>query len=336
MIEAEQGGMGGRGAMEGGGARPRLLALAPVLALLLAGSLLVLILLVPEGTAMGGAIERFVERTFVFLPSREWATTPADLGLEFEDLTLRLPDGTPISAWYVPAPRGGPEANAPPAFLFCHGNAGNISHRVHNLDLLHQLGLAVLIFDYPGYGRSGGKPSEAGMYAAARAACDHLTEGRGFPDRRIVLFGRSIGTAAATLLAAEGHGGALILEGAFGSFREMARRHYPFLPLPRSLRGKFPTAEMLAAVRLPLLVVHGDEDEIVPLEMGRRVFEAAPGPKELYVIPGAGHNDTVAVGGRDYARRLGRFIEEHLGAPADRAGGAEPPRPRPGKAEESG
>jgi len=255
-----------------------------------------------ESEAMWKRLGNLVDRTFLFYPHEAWVATPEAGGVPFEDLVLTTEDGTDISAWYVPArdPRA-------PVMLFCHGNAGNISHRVHNLVLLNRIGIAVLIFDYPGFGKSGGTPLETGVYASARAAYRYLVEDRGVPPDRIVLFGRSLGAAAAVELAAAGHGRALIMESGFTDLYEMGRQTFPVLPMPRRLRRKYPNIERLPHVRMPVLIIHGEADRLVPVAMARRLFEAARRPKDLYLIPGAGHNDTVTVGGGEYGGRIRSF-----------------------------
>jgi len=244
-----------------------------------------------------------VDRTFLFYPRAEWVATPEDGGLQYEDLTLTAADGAAISAWFVPA-----RDPAAPVLLFCHGNAGNISHRVHNLVLLNRIGLSTLIFDYPGFGRSSGRPLEAGVYRSAHAAYRHLREERGIPDERIVLFGRSLGAAVAVELASGGRGRALIMECAFTDLHGMGRHLYPILPLPRRLKRKYPTHDRLADVRMPVLIIHGEADRLVPVAMARRLFDAARRPKDLYFIPGAGHDDTVIVGGGEYGGRIRSFV----------------------------
>jgi len=244
-----------------------------------------------------------VDQVFLFYPQAEWVATPEDGGVLFEDLMLATDDGTAISAWYVPA--RDPEA---PVMLFCHGNAGNISHRVHNLVLLNRIGITVLIFDYPGFGRSEGRPLEDGVYRSAHAAYRYLREQRGVPDDRIVLFGRSLGAAAAIELASAGHGRALIIESAFTDLHQMGRHIYPMLPLPRRLKRKYPNAERLAGVRMPLLVIHGESDRLVPVQQARQLHQLARRPKDLYLIPGAGHNDTVMVGGGEYGGKIRDFV----------------------------
>lgn len=253
--------------------------------------------------AMWKKLGDLVDRTFLFYPYQEWVATPEDGGIPFEDLMLTAEDGTAISAWFVPA-----RDPAAPVLLFCHGNAGNISHRVHNLVLLNRIGMSVLIFDYPGFGRSGGRPLESGVYRSAHTAYRHLREQRGVPDERIVLFGRSLGAAAAVELAAGGRGRALIMEGAFTDLYAMGRHLYPVLPLPRRLKRKYPSARWLAEVRMPVLIIHGEADRLVPVSMARRLYQLARRPKDLYLIPGAGHNETVQLGGGEYGDRIRRFI----------------------------
>jgi fermentation-respiration switch protein FrsA (DUF1100 family) len=253
--------------------------------------------------AMWKKMGDLVDRTFLFYPHAEWVATPEDGGVPFEDLMLTGEDGSTVSAWYVPA-----RDPAAPVLLFCHGNAGNISHRVHNLVLLNRIGISVLIFDYPGFGRSSGRPLEAGLYRSAHTACRYLKEERGIPDEKIVLFGRSLGAAAAVELAAAGQGRALIIECAFTDLHEMGRHLYPVLPLPRRLKRKYPTAERLAGVRMPVLIIHGEDDRLVPVSMARRLHQLARRPKDLYLIPGAGHDDTMFVGGGEYGNRIRSFV----------------------------
>lgn len=256
-----------------------------------------------ESEAMWKRLGNLVDQTFLFYPQADWVATPEDGGVPFEDLMLTAEDGSVISAWYVPAR----DPNAP-VLLFCHGNAGNISHRVHNLVLLNRIGLSVLIFDYPGFGRSSGRPLEAGIYGSAHAAYRHLREERGIPDKRIVFFGRSLGAAAALELAAGGRGRALIMESGFTDLHQMGRHLYPMLPMPSRLKRKYPNAQRLTSLRMPLLIIHGADDQLVPVSMAQRLFELARRPKDLYLVPGAGHNDTVLAGGGEYGNRIRDFV----------------------------
>ena len=247
-------------------------------------------------------VQRLVERV-IFQPSPGIDFTPEALGIEAESLHLRTEDGVRIHSFHLPA--GGPDRAVP----FLHGNAGNASHRLPNAAALAGLGAQVLLLDDRGYGLSEGTPSDAGVYADARAGLAHLVETRRIPEERIVVFGRSLGGAVAVDLARGRELAGLILESTFPSLPEMAR--HVAGPLARVfVRGGFDSAEKIAGVRAPLLFFHGDRDEIVDFRLGQRLFEVAPAPKHFETIAGAGHNDTVEVGGRAYFARIGRFLDE--------------------------
>jgi fermentation-respiration switch protein FrsA (DUF1100 family) len=194
--------------------------------------------------------------------------------------------------------------------LWCHGNAGNVIHRLENLAELYRLGLSVFIFDYRGYGRSAGKPSEEGLYHDALAAYGYLVGTRGVRPERLILFGRSLGASVAGEVASRKPAAGLVLESPFPSIAAMARTHYAGLPMHWLLSGRFPLNERLPRISMPVLVIHGDRDDIVPIALGREVFAAAREPKSFYVIEGANHNDTYQIGGRAYFQRLRRFIDD--------------------------
>lgn len=238
------------------------------------------------------------------LPGGRSEATPADAGLVYESVTLTTEDGLKLDAWYVPAP------DARGVVLFCHGNAGNITHRLTTLTLLHELGLASLIFDYRGYGLSEGQPSEAGTYRDAEAAWQYLRQ-RGHAADDIIVMGRSLGAAVATELAQRHAARALVLESAFTSVPDTAAEHYPFLPVRWLSRFQYDTLRRLPSIHVPVLIVHSRDDEIIPYHHGRRLFEAANEPKEFLELRG-GHNDAIFVSGLDYYRRgLAAFFEHH-------------------------
>ena len=239
------------------------------------------------------------------LPGRELVATPAGIGLEYETVTLTTEDGVSLGAWFIPhtAARG--------TLLFLHGNAGNISHRLDSLRLFHELGLAVLIFDYRGYGESGGTPSEAGTYRDAMAAWRYLTGQRKIAAERIVLFGRSLGAGIAAELATRTRPGALIMESAFTSVPDMAAELYPWLPVRLLSRYRYDAREQLARINCPLLVAHSRDDEIIPFAHGQRLFEHAREPKQFLELRG-GHNDGFLVTGQGYSDALERFLSDHL------------------------
>ena len=216
---------------------------------------------------------------------------------------MQAADGARLFGWYV-------ESSATNAvLLWCHGNAGNIINRLENLKLLYQLGLSVFLFDYRGYGRSQGRPSEEGLYQDALGAHDYLTRTRMIRPERIVLFGRSLGAAVAGELAAQKLAAGLILESSFPSIEAVAKFHYGGVPVHWLLGADFKLIDRLPQLSLPKLIIHGDQDDIIPLELGRQVFEAAKPPKFFYVISGADHNNTYQVGGAAYFRRFAEFVQ---------------------------
>jgi len=237
----------------------------------------------------------------IFHPSPGADLRPEQVGLAGEDVFLTTEDGVRIHAFWLPA------EGATRALLFLHGNAGNASHRLPNAAELVGLGAHVLLLDYRGYGLSEGRPSEAGAYADARAGLAHLTETRGIEEGRIVVFGRSLGGAVAVDLVQDREVGGLILESTFTSVADMARSVLP--PAAPFVGGRFDSASKIGGLRAPLLFFHGDRDEIVPYRLGRELFGAAPEPKAFETLAGAGHNDTVQVGGRPYFERIRRFLD---------------------------
>ncbi len=235
---------------------------------------------------------------FIYYPEPQWIATPANLGLEAEDVQIASGPGVRLHAWFFP--RAQPLAS----MLFCHGNAGNISHRLDNVVRLLRAGFQVLLFDYRGYGQSSGLPSEKGLYEDATAAWAVLLE-RADASRPRIIFGRSLGGAVAVDLAARVDADGLIIESTFTSIRSLTRGFLP-LPLP-DLPVKYDSLSKIGAINTPLLVVHGERDELVPFADGQALYEAAGEDKSWYPIPGAYHNDTYIVGGEAYFRRLAAF-----------------------------
>ncbi len=216
-----------------------------------------------------------------------WLGAPADVGVR--DVALTAADGTRLHAWWS-APPGWKTDDG--ALLFCHGNGGNLSHRGGSLETLQRyLGTGVLLFDYPGYGRSGGVPTEAGCYAAGDAAYDWLTGARGVPAERVVLYGGSLGGGVAADLAARRPHRALVLVSTFTSFPEEAQCVVPWLPARWLVRNRFETLAKLASVRGPVFVAHSRTDGLIPFAMGERLFQAACGPKRFFAMADWRHND---------------------------------------------
>ncbi len=247
--------------------------------------------------------DRIVE-SMIFYPERGVAITPEQIGVDGEETFFRAEDGVRIHAFYLPAP------GARRALLFLHGNAGNASHRLPNAAELVRLDCSVLLVDYRGYGLSEGKATEAGVYADARAGLAHLVEQRGFPASRVIVFGRSLGGAVAVDLAQQRELAGVILESTFPSVAEIVSNG-PAGALLGGLAGRrFESAAKIGHVRAPLLFFHGDRDEVVRHELGRRLFELAPEPKAFETVAGAGHNDLTFVGGRPYFERIRAFLDE--------------------------
>jgi len=227
---------------------------------------------------------RWFERANLYFPNRVLKGDPGALGLTFQDLSLTASDGASVHAWFVPL------EEESPVILFCHGNAGNISHRLDKLLLLRRAGAAVLLFDYRGYGRSWGTPTEEGTYGDAEAAYAWLTEEKKVPPERIVAHGESLGGAVAMELALRRRVAGLILESAFTSVVEMAKRIFPFLPVRRMVSFRYDNLSKVGKAACPVLVMHSPQDDIVPFAMGRHLYEAAPRPKTFVELRGS-HND---------------------------------------------
>jgi len=245
-----------------------------------------------------------MEDSLIFYPTSEMDGTPKELGLSYEDIYFTTEDGVKLNGWFIPSSEG------EFTLLWFHGNAGNISHRLQNIRLLHEkVKTHIFIIDYRGYGRSEGRVSEAGTYKDAEAAFHYLQNQKDIASKRIVLFGRSLGAAVAAHLAVREDALALILESPFSSIREMAKVVFPFLPIGPFLRTQYDVLGNIKQARQPVLVLHGDQDDIVPFALGKKVFEAAPEPKEFYTIRGADHNNTFVVGGDPYFAVLKSFIQ---------------------------
>ena len=250
-----------------------------------------------------------VQSKLIYFPTRDYAATPADVGLAFEDLTLRTRDGVAIAAWYIAhgEPRG--------SVIFFHGNAGNMSDRLPTIQALHRLGLSVLLVDYRGYGRSEGKPSEKGTYEDADAAWRYLVETRGESPDRTVLFGRSLGGAVAIELARRRNPAALVVESTFTNLLDIGRLHYPLLPVRLILTYRYDSLSKVPRITCPKLFIHGIDDTLIPFENGRRLYDAAAEPKQFLETPG-GHNEGGFMYSPAFVERLHRFLAGVLPIPA--------------------
>jgi len=236
------------------------------------------------------------------VPSRQIDVTPQHRGMNYDTVTLTSTDGIKLNGWFVPVKQ--PRATV----LFFHGNAGNISHRLDTLELLHKLGLAVFIFDYRGYGKSAGKPTEAGLYRDAEAAWEYLTVIRGIPAHEILLFGRSLGGAIAAYLANRHVAMGLVLESTFTSIPELAAQHYPWLPVRNMVRYRYDTGSRLPQVEMPVLIIHSPDDEIIPFTHSQALYDLAREPKCFVELKGS-HNTGNLESRETYRRGWNKFIE---------------------------
>ena len=249
----------------------------------------------------------WAEKQFVFFPEPEVVSTPAQADLRFEDIYLTSPDGLKLHGWFLPAPDDstGPETQT---WLWFHGNGGNIGTRVGQLERAHRLlGVHQFIFDYRGYGRSEGKPSEQGTYLDARAARQYLEQRPDVDPDRIVYFGHSLGAAVAIELAVSQPPAGMALIAPFSSIRDMAKLA---LPLPLAgwiVRNRYNSVALIPKVHAPLVILHGELDEMVPHSQGVKLFEAANHPKRFVTLPDASHDNAQYVAADVMASALLEF-----------------------------
>jgi fermentation-respiration switch protein FrsA (DUF1100 family) len=248
------------------------------------------------------------ENSLVYYPTtaaQDWLRPPSD---DVQDVDLTSADGTKIHGWWLP------RAGARGALLYLHGNAGNLSHRGESAALLRRhLGEPVLIIDYPGYGKSGGKPSEAGCYAAADAAYDWLTKTRQIPPEKILLYGGSLGGGVAVDLAARREHRALILVRTFTSMPDVGAGIYPWLPVRWLMRNRYESLAKIGNCRRPVFIAHGTGDSIIPFRHGERLYTAANEPKRFLPIRGGDHNDPLP---DTFYTSLAAFLREAESLPA--------------------
>lgn len=222
---------------------------------------------------------------FVFLPGKTIFMTPDEKGMDYEELWIEVPDGSKINGWFIKAKE--PKAT----LLFCHGNAGTISHRIESAEIFLDLGLNVLLYDYRGYGRSPRSPSEKNSYEDSEAVWNYLTEEKKLGADEIIILGRSMGGPIAANLAKNHSPKMCILESTFTSIPDVARYRFPIFPTKGLVNIKYPTVDYVKGIKCPLLLVHSQDDEIIPYWMGEKIFAAANEPKEFLELS-AGHNET--------------------------------------------
>lgn len=226
----------------------------------------------------------FMQPKFVYSPVREVTYTPADMDLDYEKAVFKTADNLSLEGWYIPAP------NARFTVLFCHGKGGNMTHRLDTISFFYELGLNCFIFDYRGYGNSQGRPSEEGTYLDAAAAYKWLSQRKNIKPENVVLFGRSLGGSIAAQLASKISARGLVLESSFTSYVDVGRKFYPYMPVRWFATFSYKTVDYLSKIKCPVMIVHSRNDEVVPFELGLRLYDAANEPKEFIEIFGT-HND---------------------------------------------
>lgn len=283
---------------------------------------------------------------FIFFPARVIETTPDDFQLKYQDVWLPIPTKTgaveSVHGWWIPASetppsrggaRKGERAQATPqsdrravapvralnkgglggVVLYLHGNGSNVGANVEHANRFHQLGLSVFAIDYRGYGKSQGDfPSESQVYEDAQLAWDYLVQQRGVNPHQIYIYGHSLGGAIAIDLAVRHPEAAgLIVEGSFTSTRAMVdfqKGLFWLFPIDWLLTQRFDSLSKVDRLQMPVLFIHGTADNVVPVEMTKKLFDAAPEPKQLYIVPDGGHNNVAQIGGAEYLQIVSQFL----------------------------
>ncbi len=243
------------------------------------------------------------EERFIFIPVRYPEGNWEPEGVDYEELWLPSAGGVTIHGWFCRHP----EAVA--TIHWSHGNTGNITHRIEEVRIWQQyLPVNILLYDYRGYGRSEGTPSEEGLFADARASYRWLVDVKGIAPEQIVLFGRSLGSAVACYLGTQVPHACLVMEAGFTSAVAMGELMFPWLPIRRFLRNRFETDQRIRQYRGRVLIIHGTADSVIPFEMGRKLYELASEPKQFFAVEGADHTDVPIVAGERYFRTLAEFF----------------------------
>jgi fermentation-respiration switch protein FrsA (DUF1100 family) len=250
------------------------------------------------------AYVRYLERKNLYFPTSEIYQTPDDVGLQYEDANITTADGVKIHGWYFPVnePKG--------VALFFHGNGENITHRLDVAQFFHERGYEALLLDYRGYGKSEGSPNEEGLYNDARAAYDFLVEQKSKRPEDIIVYGFSLGGSVAIDLASKVDISALIVQSGFTSAVDMGKKLYPYLPVGKFMSQRYESIPKLSKIKAPVLIIHSPDDELVPYDHGKKLFENAPEPK-AFIESSGGHNDTFHFTDEECAEKLTSFLEKH-------------------------
>ena len=260
--------------------------------LLLAGYLLILLLMY------------LFQSRIIYHPAKKLWTDPSAVGFAFEEVTFDTEDERQLHGWFIPSD------DTSTTVLYFHGNAGNISGRLETIGLLHSLGLNVFIFDYRGYGKSKGSPSEKGTYRDASAAWSYLSQSRGLDANKIVVMGRSLGGPIAAWLAERKNPAALIIESTFTSAADLGAGLYPWLPVRMLIKYDYCTAEYISKVRVPIFMAHSRDDQVVPFHHGQTLFKIANKPKTFVELQGSHASGFLET--PEYRPGLQVFLDAHV------------------------
>lgn len=260
------------------------------------------------GLGMAEVFRSRFQRNRTFLPDRfpNGIWDPSPFGLTAQDVWFYAADDVELHGWWIRHPK------AQGTVLYCHGNTGNIAQQIGIFRYLQRLKINLFAFDYRGYGRSSGRPSEKGLFRDVRAAYDHLVGPLGQDPGKIILFGHSLGGAVAIDCALDRPVAGLVVQSTFTHLRAMARAFFPQIPLHWIARNQFRSIDKVGKLTMPKLFIHGAEDGTAPVALGRELYERAAEPKEWYVVPHAGHNDIHRHGGFQYYWRLVKFRKRCL------------------------
>ncbi len=242
---------------------------------------------------------------FMYYPRRELTSTPQDIGLNFKLIYFITDDNVRLSGWWVPSKkeRG--------VVLFSHGNSGNISNRLASINIFHEMNLSVFIYDYRGYGKSEGAPTEEGTYMDAKAAWDYLVKKRKIAKQKIIIFGRSLGGSIAAWLAQNHTPRILIIESSFTSLAEVSKLHYSCFPGELVFGDCYSTGEYIKNIKSPVLIIHSTDDELTPFSQGKKLFELANKPKEFIILSGS-HNTGFLESIKEYKAGLHSFVNRFI------------------------
>ncbi|NEE03945.1 alpha/beta hydrolase [Phytoactinopolyspora halotolerans] len=250
----------------------------------------------------------WLQRELIYVPDASGVPTAGEVIEGARDVTLYTEDGLDLGAWFVPPASGPAATDYRMAVLVAPGNGGNRAGRAGLAQELQRRGLAVLLMDYRGYGGNPGSPSEEGLARDAMAAVEAL-EDLGYPAERTIYFGESLGSGVVAALQALRPPAGMVLRSPFPELADVGSRHYPWLPVRLLLRDRFRVVEHLAGSEVPVTVVYGDRDSVVPPDLSARVADKAPALSERVVIAGADHNDAVMFGPR-VAGAVARLADE--------------------------